>query len=294
MMNLEKLEKDSNLINKLIISNSNFFVGRLGSVEAQLLGRYGDLLLRQNEGFSIKDSLRLRMQAKLNAGIWPPCKKILDEFASLYQESLKSLTHIGVWSDKKALPNENLVVRNFCPQAHKLGLTSLDPVTLAGNGVKPWSLAMEGKKVLIISSFSEEINSQFKFYSELHSLKILPNMEIYTIKPPLSNGLQFSSRTWSQKLNRYSDLLLKKVQAYKPDLALISAGSYGLPIGRNLLNNGVSSIYIGGALQILFGIWGERWRENTTIQKIATDRWINPFPTSRPKGFKFIENGTYW
>ena len=55
-----------------------------------------------------------------------------------------------------------------------------------------------------------------------------------------------------------------------------------------------SSIYVGGVLQMYFGIYGERWlKERKDIMKLyMNEHWIRP--TVQANGFEKIENGCYW
>ena len=53
------------------------------------------------------------------------------------------------------------------------------------------------------------------------------------------------------------------------DIALLGCGCYGHPLCdfiRNELNK--SAIYVGGGLQLLFGVMGKRWLERQDWQKI--------------------------
>ena len=64
-----------------------------------------------------------------------------------------------------------------------------------------------------------------------------------------------SSIDWS-----YCNLEGQDISKIDFDIALVSCGGYGLPICHyinNQLNKG--SIYVGGILQIYFGIIGRRW-----------------------------------
>jgi len=79
---------------------------------------------------------------------------------------------------------------------------------------------------------------------------------------------------------------------------LASCGGYGMPICDFLVQElGVSAIYVGGALQLFFGVMGSRWTTNETIQKYVKacpSAWIRPSEEERPPNLQRVEGGCYW
>ena len=55
-----------------------------------------------------------------------------------------------------------------------------------------------------------------------------------------------------------------------------------------------SVCYIGGALQLFFGVIGKRWFDNKEIMKMVNDNWIRPGAEERPPQWKNVEKGCYW
>jgi hypothetical protein len=54
------------------------------------------------------------------------------------------------------------------------------------------------------------------------------------------------------------------------------------------------AIVLGGAIQVLFGIKGRRWKTHEVISKFWNDDWIYPKPEETPQGARDIEGGCYW
>ena len=82
------------------------------------------------------------------------------------------------------------------------------------------------------------------------------------------------------------------------DIALLGCGGYGLPLCHYIhetLNK--SAIYVGGGLQLLFGVMGSRW-ENIpmwkTIIKENETKFIRPSQEEQIKNKENIEGGCYW
>jgi hypothetical protein len=79
------------------------------------------------------------------------------------------------------------------------------------------------------------------------------------------------------------------------DIALLGCGGYGMPLAsfiKNELNK--PSIYIGGGLQILFGIKGDRWDNHEDVGKFYNSYWSRPLQTERPDAANSVEGGCYW
>jgi hypothetical protein len=62
--------------------------------------------------------------------------------------------------------------------------------------------------------------------------------------------------------------------------------------------HGKSAIYVGGVLQMYFGILGERWiRERPDIIKMfvdGNDAWTRPSELEKPKNYINVEGACYW
>jgi hypothetical protein len=110
----------------------------------------------------------------------------------------------------------------------------------------------------------------------------------------MTQGLNFSKRGYIEELNTFELEVRNVVSSQEFDLALIAAGAYGLPLAATLKAAGVSSIYVGGALQLYFGVLGKRWVNSKDIQPFVTKYWLTSPIEKPPLGSRLIERGTYW
>jgi hypothetical protein len=80
------------------------------------------------------------------------------------------------------------------------------------------------------------------------------------------------------------------------DVALVSCGGYGNLVCNYIFDSGKSAIYVGGVLQMYFGILGGRWLQDEPdiIRLFLNENWTRPKEHERPEGYKTIENGCYW
>jgi hypothetical protein len=294
-----QLVKGSNLI-KSAVSEPSSFVGRLGSTEYWVLEKNGylngveaeDVSLR--EGISVPSRRTVARTAWTSAGIWPPTIGQQVSFCNEYLSALKETTVMASWGNPTVMPKEAGILKTFCPDSKIINSACLDAVWISNNGVSPWTMQLRGRKVLVVHQFDSLINEQYRKREFLHKVEVLPEFELFTYRPPSTQGLNPFSRSWSYNLEKSREELGKLIEEFKIEVALVSAGAYGMPLSHNLKKSGISTVYVGGSLQILFGIWGGRWFQRPEYQDYSTESWVWPDSNRRPFGYKVVEKSSYW
>lgn len=159
----------------------------------------------------------------------------------------------------------------------------------------PWTQALKGKRILIVSSFEESIREQIPNRCKLYDgVDLFPDCEFIVIKPPMTHGSEFS-REFDEELNDFYIKLDKLKDSY--DVALLSCGGYGNIISNHIFTeHNKSAIYMGGTLQMLFGILGRRWlvERPEVIRLYLNEFWTRTKDCEKPKGHEKIEGGCYW
>ena len=218
------------------------------------------------------------------AGVFPPTDIGLNDFLVEFSSSLSQVDVLAKWRDER----EDILISTYCPSASLVALRELEPFYW-GN---PWSKALEGKKVLVISPFIDTIYSQYdkRLYLWKDST-VLPTMELSTIKCPVSHYLRKSSyESWLEALED----MKKQMSIQDFDVCLIGAGAWSLPLAAHAKSLGKTGIHLGGGLQILFGIKGKRWDEHDVISHFYNDYWVRPSVTETPENVSVVEGGCYW
>ena len=77
------------------------------------------------------------------------------------------------------------------------------------------------------------------------------------------------------------------------DIALLGCGQTGMILAERFRQQGKQAIYLGGALQLLFGLKGKRWDNMEKHSALYNEHWIYPIE-EMPKGAERIEGGCYW
>lgn len=279
----------NSVLEEFILDSSLSSVGRLGSVELEVVNFFYNL---EKESLN-KSVWRLRKEAWITAGIFPPIGRQMQSFSTEYVSAMSHANIVAQWPSEVLKVQESFM-KEFCSDARRIPLASLDPIYLASLNLQPWTLKLKDLNVLVISTFADEIESQYLIFKHLHTVPILPDFNLSVLKPPVTNGITFTSGNWDYNLEKFKKKLCNRVETKKFDIALVSAGSYGMPICNILQSLGIKSIYMGGALQILFGIMGNRWSNSSAVQAIMTDKWKRPNSNSKPMGYRFIDRSSYW
>ena len=223
-----------------------------------------------------------RRLVTVNAGVFPDTDKVLDEFFELYHASIESMDIAASW-----IANDKTFINTINPNTKFVALRSLEPYY----HTNPWSSILKGQDVVVVSPFSETVNSQYKKRELIWENKeVLPEFNLMTVQSPYISLGQGEEVNWVSALNRmYDEILLKK-----PNIVLVGAGAYSLPLISELKSEGISGVHLGGANQILFGIKGRRWDDHEVISGFYNEHWVRPGDKEVPTDNDRIEDGCYW
>lgn len=157
----------------------------------------------------------------------------------------------------------------------------------------PWTHTLKGKRILIVSAFIESIKEKVPIRKEIYGVDLFPDCKFVYIKPPQTQGNNNSEEYYIEL-----DKFVKEIEKLKDsfDIALCSCGGYGNPLVNKIYEMGKSAIYVGGVLQMYFGIYGMRWmRERKEVMQLYLNKhWSRPKEIERPKGYKKVEGSAYW
>jgi hypothetical protein len=292
----QELNRDNDSMIRLV-SNKSKMIGRLGSTEAWLVAAFDDEFRRisSESEISFLHRTRIRRHAWFVAGLWPPVASQGIQFSDAYTNAVRDSDAMVIWRAKQFLPQEDELINHYAQDTELLSLPVLNVFKLVELGIAPWINTLDGKRVLVVHREKNLIEAQYEKRKRLHRNFALPEFGNLTVwQPPQTNGFHVGLKTWFDHFFESKDELTKLVQSRQFDVALVSAGSYGMPISQHLKAKGVTSVYMGGILQMLFGIWGSRWKGSKLYDDAETDAWVWPSKENRPFGFKLVERSSYW
>lgn len=279
------LDKDS--------KNEKFFIGRLSGNEPSLCGK---ILSKQN----IPDYLFQEMLG--TAGIQFLKIDDLKSYVNHYTESCINSSLLSVWSGGMYEQAKNFYnfLDKIAPNQKRICAQALEPFYFMKEDEYKMNEYFKNKKVLIISSHKKTIESQLSIHSDLFDKSIFhETAEFYIYKPPQQNGGNHDTNSWIYHYEIIKKELSKICVEFDFDIALVSCGGFGMITSNFIykeLNKNV--MYIGGGLQLYFGIKGNRWLHHPIISKMMNDKWCSVNEEDKPKSLsknpRLCENSCYW
>ena len=268
-------DQDAGLwIAEALRSHRPVLVGRLGSVEARLLG----------EARLGRFSRVTYREAHRNAGIFPTDPEALEAAAAHLGSALEAVDLLALWDS----PYQAQLTAQLKPLPERCSLVALEPWWQAD----PWSEALAGQRVLVVHPFATSIQRQWLRRERLFpGTAVLPEFALQVLQPPLTlAGGTSGFSSWSAAL----DELIARTQERDFDVALLGCGAYGLPLAAAIKAMGRPALQLGGALQLLFGIRGRRWEAMPPFSALMNEHWVRPLPEETPSGAHLVDGRCYW
>ena len=293
-------DKVSELIYNLLASGKPCMIARYGAFELASVVNYLGVKNAQHSclkyitGKSPQWWWNKRLMGFLqsNAGFFPSTEENLMKFGEMMIEDSKFVDILGSWQKNE------LFLSSVLTEAKKIQLMYLDPYW----SKKPWSRALEGKKVLVVHPFAESIKSQYEKRKYLFKVQdTLPDFKsLEVIKAIQSIGGESNGyKDWFEAL----EYMMSEIDKHDYDVCLIGCGAYGFPLAAHVKRMGKQAIHMGGSLQLLFGIMGNRWDHDEPHYEngvfiyyagLENEYWVRPSASERPKSHKVVENSCYW
>jgi hypothetical protein len=280
-----------NYILKKFENNEHFIVPRISNIETDF-SMMGDLI----KMFGMKPEFHNILKRKLpemknNAGIKLSSIESIVLFSQMYINAFENSEMFFGWEMYGGMSNIKQSYNYIKNKMNKpiIWASVLDVYHYIY--ACPWTLALKGKKVLIVSSFAKSIETKIPIREKIFGIDLFPDCEIIAVAPPQTQGNNVSEE-FQIELQKFTS----KLDLLEYDIALVSAGGYGNIICNYIYNKGKSAIYVGGVLQMYFGILGSRWLTDRpdVIRLFLNEHWSKPTDEEKPDGYKNIENGCYW
>lgn len=283
------IENTHQTVTSMIQSNQPFLVGRPGGTESDGIDFFIAHRLNTIKKTPKPYSLTYRKLAKVGPGVTHFSDTDLDYFHLTYLQATLASDFLGYGSFASgALGLAKMMSALQTPIAP---IENLEPLEALDRKVTPWTRALEGKRILVIHPFIESITNQFQRRQNISGVSdFLPDFALEVLRPPVTFAGETSERPWREHFEQ----LAEEVSGIDFDIAITGAGSYGLPIAYEAKKRGKQAIHLGGAVQLLFGIRGNRWEGSAPFSTYIDDTWTRPLPGEIPSGHTSVEGGAYW
>ena len=300
---IKESQKSSDIIYEKLTSSEPCMIARYGSVELYALSNYLGIKKGWN---SCVDFIRGKsepwwwipkrlFELKNNAGFFSADNiELVEKYCDLLLKDTDYLDVLASWVDKEVYLKKQL------NRVDKIFLPYLEPYWAE----KPWTRALEGKKVLVVHPFTELISHQYHNNRKnlFRNSQVLPVFELKTLKSVQSIGGDGNGfTTWFEAL----DWMKAEIDKIDYDICIIGCGAYGFHLAAHVKRMGKKAIHMGGATQLLFGIKGKRWEDSMYGVKewnlpygfyteMFNEYWIKPGQKERPLKADSVEGACYW
>lgn len=296
----ENPDKASEMIYNLLSDEKPCMIARFGSTEMSAIINYLGVNSPQHSVWKfIKGeqsewwwNKNIMNQMQQWSGFFPPTPEYMQRFGEMMLEDAKEVDLLGSWLKQEKF------LDNYLHKADRIQLMYLDPFW----SELPWTRILEDKRILIVHPFAESIQSQYEKRKFLFKKeKTLPTFKsIQTIKAVQSLGGQNNDfNDWFEALSYMKDEIEKR----DFDICLIGCGAYGFPLAAHIKRIGKKAVHMGGSLQLLFGIMGNRWDHDKPHYEngvfiyyagLENEFWIRPSESDKPSNHALVENSCYW
>ena len=287
-------DEAATILREGLLSHKPLMIARFGANELSVTANYVGIMAKEANVFSYVTGNSPEQwwnQGIINslhtgAGFFPPTEEKIEQFCELMLQDMQQVDILGSWLPAERYFEEKLKA------SKKVQLMVLDPYWAQ----KPWTSALEGKKVLVVHPFAETIKAQYKKRELLFKNNLLPQFDLKVIPAVQSiAGTKTPFADWFEAL----DHMKKQIDQTDYDICLIGAGAYGFPLAAHVKRMGKKGFHLGGSLQLLFGIKGKRWENDQyhpfyNYRGLINQHWTSPNEREKPENANRIEGGCYW
>ena len=264
------------------------FIGRIAGVELKVA--YAILekphLLTQRELIELEN----------NAGIYTTSKESLKEYATELVHSYDACSLIGEWPTTGEVFQATGVGQQFIhrrtPAIPKCSALSLEPYYIPPTDLS-WMSALKGKRILVLHPFVNTFQKQIEHLRNLYPERSwLEDCHFEFVSPPVTLAGNHQQQDWKI----HYETCIRQLRTLPPfDIALVGAGGYGMLLSHFIFRElRTSVVYVGGALQLFFGVIGKRWFTNPQVMALVNDHWTRPVKEDQPTSYQAVERGCYW
>jgi len=271
------LDYSNEVLKQMILSNQPFSAVRFGAVELSCVNNYEKIQI----GFKKKYKKLVLYSIKNGAGVFPTTKESLDQYSVTAIQAFSDASILGI----SGIHMEDYFYKKYASQCRIIQYEAFEP--LRGD----WIQTLEGKKVLVISPFAKDIQTQYERIDLIFPKGKIPKFQLQVFQCVQTLAEEKDSRfsTWNEALMWMEE----EISKLDFDIALVGAGAYGSPlcsfIAKTLHRQAIQT---GGATQTMFGIIGKRWENREHVMQHVNEYWIRP--SFFPEGYKEVEGGCYW
>ena len=276
-------------IQKALFTNTGLLVGRFGTIEF-------DVCWESEKGFITKDMAAV---LERNAGVFPSSIDSVQRWVSATKEAVQGADILATGWYAPIIKREQTLLTNWSWSGKQIALRGIEPYY--SSLPLRWTNTLEGQKVCVVSSFTRSMAAQLEKGEEAiwpGAGSIWPRYVKWSwVNTGYAPSMSLGKASWAEDPESWEEAVayvVGNVMNTGARIVLIGCGGLGMIIASELKRRGKICIVMGGAIQVLFGIKGGRWKNHGFISKLWNEEWVYPSADETPGGACFVENSCYW
>lgn len=238
----------------------------------------------------------LRNHCRRKMGVFPDDPGFIAAFTARFAEDLRSLDAVCLMQS---------VVEPALYRHYRLAMPVYDAFALEPDRSTPHEASqcylplLTGKRILLVTPFAELLRERAtrqtyeRVWSKIGKPWFAPR-SVDAVEFPY--GVEPATRLRFETVFDLSDDIAARIDAIDFDVALIAAGGLGIGLAAHIKRRGRIALGLGGHLQIVFGVLGERWRTMGNWEKKYFNEWWIDMPARYhpPDKEMLTDGGCYW
>lgn len=237
----------------------------------------------------------LRFHGYLQSGIYPAEPEFFLEYNKFFLDQIKLIDCLGMILDPFLGPE---IIRFHHIDNRLIYFKDMIPDRSTPSClINDYLQYFKDKKILIVCPFAHFLKQRarkeifekvwFKIYKKWFYPKSVDSVEF---------PYGFSKQTheiYDSSLELFQ-FIENQIKEKDFDVALIGAAGLAIPIAASVKKLGKIAVSLGGDLQVLFGVMGQRWRHKTRWQRDYFNQWWVDLPSRYRPDESDACNGDYW
>lgn len=277
-----------------LASSTGFAAGKLGTAERMWL-TYPPRIARERGVRRRALVAALTHRSETESGVFAPDLASLLHFCARFEAAVGDLDAIGLFDD--AFSAEREIFARVRPAGLPMAFRDQEPVRDPAIPADAcWLELLRGRRLVIVAPFADLLRDRARadIYEAAWASagkRWFEPAAVASVEIPY--GFDPATQRRYRSALELLDDVAGRLAALDFDVALIAAGGIAIPMAAAVKASGRVGLSLGGHLQVMFGVHGQRWLQRRHWrEEIINGAWIGVPDRYRPDPGLSVED--YW
>lgn len=290
-------------VKKAVVENYGYAAGRFGMSQKHWM-YYPILAGRKMANSKVLKIFekRLLFHGQTQEGVFPADVGFYLRYNDFYMSHVRNLDCIGLYLNDWDVVMEKPIIDFYQLQNKFIYYADQQPDRALDDEERHCYLPyFRDKKILIVCPFGKLLRDRAEketfegVWSKINKKWFYPE-GVEALEFPY--GFARATQERYETVFDLCDEIINEIEKRPFDVALIGAGGLAIPIASHIKNMGKIGLDMGGHLQIIFGVIGQKWRNLVEWQESYYNKWWIDMPAEyKPEEdacFEYGQPGAFW